>query len=342
MAKRAKHLWDTLTSFENLLEAWRKVQRGKRRSLAVLRFRSEQEDLLFNIQERLRAHTWTPSPCRHFCVNEVKPRRIDAPTLSDCIVHHAVMNVMEPWFEKRFVADSYACRKGKGTHAASLRTTEFMRQASRKWGTPYVLKGDISRYFASINHERLLAMLPKLVSDKDVLWLFHKIVLENGYEGQGLPLGSLTSQWMANLYLDSLDHFIKDDMGLPYYVRYMDDFVIIGPNKAWCWTALEQVEAFVNGSLQLALNPKTGIWPISKGIDFVGYRHWTDHTLPRKRTVKRARKALKALPGLYAAGKIDLPYVTARVVSFTGYMKHCAGRETLRHILDKLVLKHPE
>ena len=342
MAKRVKHLWDSLTSFENLLEAWRKVQRGKRRSAVVLKFRHAQEDRLFELQASLRAHTWMPSPCRHVYIQEVKPRKIDAPVLADCVVHHAVMNLMEPWFERRFISDSYACRKGKGTHAASLRTTEFMRRASREWGTPYVLKGDISRYFASIAHERLLAMLPKLVSDPDVLWLFRRIIQDNGYQGCGLPLGSVTSQWLANFYLDSLDHFVKDDMGLPYYVRYMDDFVLIGPNKAWCRTALEQIDAFVRASLQLSLNPKTGIWPISKGIDFVGYRHWTDHTLPRKRTVKRARKTFKTFPGLYAAGKIDLDYVTARVVSFTGYMKHCAGRETLRHILARLVLTRGE
>ena len=160
MAKRAKHLWPELVSFGNLLEAWRKVQLGKRYRPAVVRFRAALEDNLFDIQERLKSHEWRPSPCRRFRIQEVKPREIDAPTLADCVAHHAVMNVMEPWFERRFIFDSYACRKGKGTHAASLRTREFMRRASGEWGTPYVLKADISRYFGSIRHDRLLSMLP--------------------------------------------------------------------------------------------------------------------------------------------------------------------------------------
>ena len=329
-------------SFGNLLEAWRKVQLGKRYRPAVVRFRMAQEDNLFDIQERLKRHEWEPSPCRRFRLTDEKPREIDAPTVGDCVVHHAVMNVLEPWFERRFIHDSYACRKDKGTHAASTRTREFMRAASAQWGRPYVLKGDISKYFSSINHERLLSMLPHIISDPDALWLFGQIVKHNGYEERGLPLGALTSQWLANLYLDAMDHYIKDDLGVKYYTRYMDDFVLIGPSKEWCRAMLEHVRDFVTVSLQLQLNPKTGIWPISHGIDFVGYRHWTDHILPRKRTVKRARRAFKTFPGRYRAGEINLDYVRSRVVSFTGYMQHCDGYTTLEHILSRLVLTRGE
>ncbi len=336
--KRAKHIWSKLTSFENLLEAWRKVQLGRRYSPAVLRFRIVQEDMLLELQERLKSHEWHPAPCRHFRIVDIKPREIDAPTVGDCVVYHAVMNQLEPWFERRFIADSYACRKGKGIHAASMRTREFMRAASAQWGRPYVLKGDISKYFSCIDHDRLLSMVLRITSDPDVLWLFGQIVRRNGFERTGLPLGCMTSQWLANLYLDALDHYVKDDMGLKYYVRYMDDFVIIGPSKEWCRTVLENIQDFVEKSLLLRLNPKTGIWPISRGIDFVGYRHWTDHVLPRKRTVKRARRAFKSFPMLYRNGKIGLDYIRARVVSFTGYMAYCDGHTTLEHILGKLVL----
>ena len=342
MGKRAKHIWPDLISFGNLLEAWRQVQLGKRYRPAIVRFRAAQEDNLFDIQARLGSHEWTPSPCRRFRLQDAKPRMIDAPTVGDCVVHHAVMNLLEPWFERRFIQDSFACRKAKGTHAASTRTTQFMRAASAQWGHPYVLKGDISKYFSNINHERLLSILPRVISDKDVLWLFRQIVTNNGYTDKGLPLGALTSQWLANLYLDSLDHFVKDELGIKYYVRYMDDFVIIGPSKQWCWTVLENIKDFVNVSLELQLNPKTGVWPISHGVDFVGYRHWTDHILPRKRTVKRAKKAFKAFPGRFRRGEVSLEYVRARIVSFTGYMQHCNGYTTLEHILSRLVLTRGE
>ena len=338
MGKRAKHIWPDIVSFGNLLEAWRKVQLGKRYRPAVLRYRAALEDNLLNLQERLLAHEWQPEPCRRFRIMENKPRVIDAPTVADCVLYHAVLNVMEPWFERRFIPDSYACRVGKGTHAASERTRQFLRSATALWGRPYVLKADISKYFASIDHERVLSMLPRVTSDPDVLWLFGKIVRRNGFEGKGLALGCTTSQWLANLYLDPLDHFLKDEMGVRFYVRYMDDFVLLGPSKAWCWTVLEAIRDFVTVSLKLQLNPKTGVWPASHGIDFVGYRHWTDKVLPRKRTVKRARRAFRTFPKLYARGKIDLAYVRARVASFTGYMQHCDGYETLSHILEKLVL----
>lgn len=234
MPKRAKHLWPRITAFENLLEAWRKVQLGKRYRPSIVRLRAGIEDTLFDLRERLVAHTWRPAPCRRFRIVEVKPRTIDAPAVEDCIVYHGAMNLLAPWFERRFIADSFACQKGKGTHAASYRVREFMRRASLEWGRPYVLKADISNYFASIHHARLLSMLPRVTSDRDVLWLFEQIVLHNGAIERGLPLGCLTSQWLANLYLVALDHYVKDDMGIRYYVRYMDDFVILGPSKAWC------------------------------------------------------------------------------------------------------------
>ena len=149
-----------------------------------------------------------------------------------------------------------------------------------------------------------------------------------------------TSQWLANLYLDRLDHFVKDDLGAPYYLRYMDDFVLVGPNKAWGREILERIEGFLAG-MDLTLNPKTEVRPISQGTGYVGYRHWTSHVLPRKRTVKRARKQLKTLQRQYNAGKIDFDHVRARVVSFTGYMKHCNGCRTLESILERFILSGP-
>ena len=159
--------------------------------------------------------------------------------------------------------------------------------------------------------------------------------------GFDIPIGALTSQWLANLYLDSLDHYIKDDLGIQYYLRYMDDFVVIGPSKLWCRTVLEQVEKYLTCALHLRLNPKTGIWPVTHGLDFVGYRHWSDHVLPRKRTVKRARAQFKDMKQLYAKGRIDLEYVRPRVASFTGYMQHCDGYRSLEYMLDDFVLIKP-
>jgi hypothetical protein len=179
--------------------------------------------------------------------------------------------------------------------------------------------------------------LKRIFGDPAVIWFFDTLIRNSGFTGRGLPIGSLTSQWLANLYLDSLDHFVKDDLGVKHYVRYMDDFILVGPDKEWSRAILAQIGDYLAG-LELALNPKTGIRPITQGVDFVGYRHWTSHTLPRKRTVKRAKHVFKTLQAQYNAKKIDFEYVRARVVSFTGYMKHCNGRNTLNHMLERFVL----
>jgi len=337
MPKTAKNLWPQIATFATLAKAFTKVREGKRFDADTMHFYARLEENLFDLEAALQARTWTPSPFREFMVYVPKTRRIQAPAFGDRVVHQAVMFYCAPIFERRFISTSYANRKGYGTHLASYRLREFMRAASVKWGKPYIIKADISKYFPSISHARLMGRLRRLFADPGVLWFFDTLIHQSGFEERGLPIGSLTSQWLANLYLDRLDHFIKDDLGAPYYLRYMDDFVLLGPNKAWGRETLERIRGFLAG-MDLTLNPKSGIRPISQGVDFVGYRHWTSHTLPRKRTVKRARKQLKGLQSRYNAGKIGFDYVRARVVSFTGYMKHCNGRRTLEHILERFIL----
>lgn len=340
MPKTAKNLWPEIATFATLTRAFAKVREGKRFDGDTLRFYVDLEQNLFALQAALLARSWKPSPFREFVIHEPKMRRIQAPAFGDRVVHQAVMLHCAPVFERRFISDSYANREGYGTHLASYRLREFLRAGSAKWGKPYIIKADIRKYFPSIPHARLMARLRRLFADPGVLWFFDALIHGSGYDGRGLPIGSLTSQWLANLYLDRLDHFVKDDLGAPYYLRYMDDFVLVGKDKAWCREMLERIEAFLAG-MDLTLNPKTGIRPVSQGVDFVGYRHWTSHTLPRKRTVKRARKQLKGLQRRYNAGEIDFEHVRARVVSFTGYMSHCNGRRTLEHILDRFILTGP-
>lgn len=322
-------------------DAFRRVRRGKRFHPQLMRFYYELEDSLYRLAESLDNYSWRPGPFNEFWITEIKPRFIAAPPVLDRIVHWALMLRAMPIFERRFISDSFACRVGKGTHLASARARQFLREATNRWGKPYILKADISKYFPSIDQAILMRRVERIIADDHVLWLFDSIIRNNspGY-GTGVPIGSLTSQWLANLYLDPLDHFMKDELGIKHYIRYMDDFVVIGPSKEWCKTVWGLVDAFA-ATLKLKLNPKTGIWPASHGIDFVGYRHWTDHVLPRKRTVKRAKKQFRALRKQYAKGMIDLEYIRPRVASFTGYMKHCDGYKTLEHILGEFVLIKP-
>ena len=341
MPKTVNNLWGDIACFSNLALAYQRVRKAKRYDSDTIAFYADLETNLFALEDVLLRRTWRPDPFREFSVTVPKLRLVQAPSFGDRVIHQAVMYITGPVFERRFIYDNYANRVGFGTHLASRRLRSFMRSASAKWERPYCIKADIKKYFPSVPHDRLMAKVKRLFADEGVLWFFDTLVRGSGYTERGLPIGSLTSQWLANLYLDELDHYIKDDLGLPYYLRYMDDFVLICPNKAEARDALARLDIAVQG-MDLRLNPKTAIMPLSKGVDFVGYRHWTDHVLPRKRTVARARRSFKSMQKRFTLGHIDLDYVRPRVASFTGYMRHCDGHRTLMSILERFVLGKPE
>lgn len=336
--KTHNNLWPQITSFDNLYQAYMEARRGKRYQPDVLDFEWNLEENLIQIQNELIWHTWTSGRWREFYVYDPKKRLICAPPFRDRVVHHALVRTIEPLFERKFIFDSYACRKGKGIHAAVQRLQYFLRRAQRNWGRVYVLKGDVSKYFPSINHDRLLQILARTIRDRDVLWLCEQIVKQCGFTARGIPVGALTSQLFANVYLDRLDHYIKDNLGIKYYIRYMDDFIILGQSKQSLRNLLHEIETFLACELCLMLNPKTAISPASRGVDFCGYRTWATHILPRKRNVRRARKRFKWLAKAYAQGKVGLDYVRPRLMSFLGYMKHCASYVTLQNILKDFVL----
>jgi retron-type reverse transcriptase len=337
MPKTAKNLWGDIACFSNLALAYHRVRKAKRYDSDTIGFYANLEENLFALEDALRRRTWRPEPFREFTVTVPKLRLVQAPSFGDRVIHQAVTHITAPVFERRFIYDSYANRVGFGTHLASRRLRSFMRSASAKWERPYCIKADIKSYFPSVNHDTLMTKLRRLFADDGVLWFFDTLIRGSGYTDCGLPIGSLTSQWLANLYLDDLDHYAKDILGLPYYLRYMDDFVLICPSKAQARETLEKLDSFVLG-LHLRLNPKTAIMPLSKGVDFVGYRHWTSHVLPRKSTVARARRTFKSLRRRFHLGHVDLDYIRPRVASFTGYMSHCDGHRTLAGVLDKFIL----
>lgn len=339
MPKTTNGLWAKLIEFENLYQAFQEARHGKRYRFEVMRFASNLEENLVNLQNHLIWKTWAPGKQREFTVFEPKMRLIQAPPFEDRVIHHALVRLVDPLFERKFIPDSFACREGKGTQRAVFRAQHFLQVARRNWGDKvYVLKADISKYFASIRHDVLMTEVERTISDKDVLWLWRKIISGYGHEaGVGLPVGALTSQLGANVMLNRLDHIAKDDMGLRYYVRYMDDFVAILPDKAAAQKAMRELGEAVNG-LALSLNPKTAIHPWQRGIDFCGYRIWPTHILPRKRNIKRARADFRDLASRYYHGEVDLAQVRERVMSFLAYAKHCNAHRTVEGVLADLVL----
>ena len=340
MPKTHSQLFERIISFENLYLAYCEAKRGKRYREDILLFHQNYEETLTDLRKKLQEHTWKPDPYREFLsVTEVKRRVIHAPSFRDRVVHHALASVVRPLFEKKYIFDSYATIKGKGTHKAVYRVQEFMRRASARWGTVYALQCDIAKYYPNMDHDVLMEQIQRTIRDREVIGLWEQIISGFTDSGKGLPIGALTSQMAANIYLNVLDHFVKECMQVKHYVRYMDDFIILGPSKEYLWNSLADIRWLLECHLKLKLNPKTGIYPASRGIDFAGYRTFTTHILPRKRNILAAKRRFKNLSYLYRHGMVISEKAKASAMSFLGYVKHCQAHRTTISTLSRLRLR---
>jgi len=331
----ANGLWDELISWDNLVQAYQAARKSKRYKPDVLRFHRQWEERLLNIHNHLVWGSWEPQPFSAFPVYEPKERLIEAPTFADRIVHHALHRIVEPYFERRFIDHSYACRKGKGTHAACHALQRMLRRGQRQWDKVYVLQADIRRYFPHIRHDRLFRQIRRTIRDERALALWTRIIEANGTAGVGLPIGALTSQLGANIYLDTLDHHVTNHLGHGNYIRYMDDWIVLGPDKARLDGLRKELTGWLADELGLTLS-KAHIYPASQGVDFAGYRTWPTHIKPRKRNVRRARRRLKQLASGRIAGQTERQRLRSSAASFAGYMRHCDGRTTIQGILREM------
>ncbi len=281
--RAARNLFPQVCAFENLYRAFRRARRGKRDREEVAAFEYDLEDNLLKLQDELRTGRYRPGSYRNFWVHEPKRRKISAAPFRDRVVHHALCQVIEPIFERTFIHDSYACRLKKGTHRAVDRCQAFARRHR------YVLKADIQKFFPSIDHDILLGLVGNRLADLQVMELVRQIlssgegVLDEEYVMQwfpgddllarfrprGLPIGNLTSQFWANIYLDRLDHFAKRHLKCRAYLRYVDDFLLFSDDKGQLHRWKEEVKAFL-GCLRLTLHDrKSVVFPVSEGIDFL-------------------------------------------------------------------------
>lgn len=331
-----KNVWRQIVSWENLLLAAHRAEKGKRRKHNVARFNMNRERRVFQLQEDLVSWRYKPGPYREFTVYERKPRVICAAPFRDRIVHHALCNVIEPVFDRTFINDSYACRVGKGTHAAADRYTEFSRKKR------YVLKLDIRQYFPSIDHGILYQELSRGICDKDVLWLIRLILASKGDDGslwpsgKGIPIGNLTSQFFANVYLNRFDHWMKEEMGCTYYLRYVDDMVILSDSKHWLHDLITPAKEKL-ASLRLTIHPrKCTVFPVNEGCDFMGYWIWPNHRRLRSDNGRRFTRRLKTMADRYRTGEIQLDQVSSSVASWTGHASHADTWALRNQILGQI------
>lgn len=295
--KTHSNLFERVCSFEHLLRSFYLCRKGKTYRNYALEFEINLEENLFELQAELKSGKWKPIGYTTFYIYDPKKRLINAPTFRDRIVHRAVHDVIEPIWEPIFIYDSFACRKGKGTHKGVERLTKFLRSYPPNKKV-YCFKADIKSYFASVDHKILFSIIKRKIRDEKLLSIIWRIIdsyHENGKKGVGIPLGNLTSQLFANIVLNELDYFIKHELRVKHYIRYMDDFVMLHTEKKQLWAWRDEVQQFLK-DLKLSLHPeKQVVFPASKGIDFLGYIVFRDYRKVRRRNIHRFYKRLKMI-----------------------------------------------
>jgi retron-type reverse transcriptase len=343
--KRVGNLYPAICSFDNLWRAAYAAQRGKRFRPDVLAFHYDLEGQLFRLRAELQEKRYEPGRYRTFRIHDPKPRLISAAPYRDRIVHHALCQVIEPVFERTFIDDSYANRLRKGTHKALDRCTAFARRYY------YVLKCDIEKYFPSIDHQILMERIARRIKCPDTMWLIARIVENSNPQDEivryfpgdtlftpherrrGIPIGNLTSQFLANVYLNSLDHFIAEELRPAGYLRFADDFLAFSDEKAALHAMLPEIQAHLNG-LRLKLQPrKCQVMPVRCGVPFLGWQVFPDYRRLRRTTGVRFQRRLQELREEYAEGRIDLDRVKQSVMSWIGHLKHGDTRGLRRKLL---------
>ena len=346
--KRHGNLWPTLTSFQHLLKASQKARRGKRFRAGVSAFEFHLESELWKLQQALQEKTYRPGDYRSFYIYEPKKRLISAAPYRDRIVHHALTGMLEPIFEPTFIGDSYACRKGKGTHAAVDRSQYFARRFR------YVFKADIRKFFPSMDHEILAHRIARKIKDPHVLWLTELIIKNSNpqesvlewFPGdnlftpserrRGIPIGNQTSQFFANVYLDVLDHFVKEHLRISGYVRYVDDFLLFSNDKRELADARKQIDDLLAG-LRLKLHVrKNTILPVQEGFRFLGYRVFPTHRLLAKNNVWRFLRRVRQMRKDYSDGKTTLPKIRQRLMSWIGHAQKADTHRLRSYLFGKI------
>ncbi len=327
--KTYKHLFEKITSFENLLRAAKQAQKGKKMKHNVSEFNFGLEGEILKLQDELRTQAYRPGQYKHFYVKDPKRRLISAAPYRDRVLHHAFCNVIEPLFDRTFIYDSYACRIGKGTHKAINRCQRFVKASK------YVLQCDIKKYFPSIDYKILLSIITRKIRDKKVIWLA-ELIINSMANKTGIPIGNLTSQFFANLYLNELDYFVKFVLVEKHYLRYMDDFLIFGNDKKHLHKVKEEIAQFLGSALKLNLHPeKTTVLPVNLGVDFCGFRIFKYFRKLRKSNLALFKRRTKKMQRDFSKWKITLKEVSD---SIKAWIAHASWGDTYR--LREKVMKN--
>lgn len=327
------HKFEEIISLDNLLLAWQEFIKGKKSKPDVQEFSLRLFDNILELHNNLVNKSYRHGGYKNFYINDPKRRHIHKAGVADRLLHHAVYRILYPFFERTFIANSYSCRLDKGTHKALNRFRDFaLIESKNNTRTCWVLKIDIRKFFASIDHQILLEILGEYIQEKDVIWLFEQVIRSYFAEANknvGLPLGNLTSQLFANIYLNPFDRWVKHNLKVKYYLRYADDMVFLSANKQRLAEILPKINLFLQGNLKLNLHPdKIFINTIASGINFLGWIHFPDHRILRKSTRRRMFNRIKISPN-------DLT-----LQSYLGLLSHGDTYKIQDELLNEYWLRH--
>ena len=314
MVKKLKNVWGKIIEKDNIAYAYRKAKKGKSKYNAVRYFEAHTEECLKEVQRLLTTKEFTTAEYKIKIIKEPKEREIFVlPFFPDRIIQHAIINILEPYFVKMFIPESYACIEGRGIHKGSLKIMEYVRK------NKYCLKMDIRKFYPSINHDILMKIIERKIGDKNLLWLLNDIVRSIPGE-KNVPIGNLTSQWFGNLYMNELDKFVKHTLKVKCYLRYCDDFALFSNDKKQLNEAKFKIIEFLTTELKLSLS-KCDLFRTTQGVDFLGYRHFKDYILIRKSPVKRVKKRLDRVNRAYLNGSMPHAKFRSIIASTDGWFK---------------------
>jgi len=312
--KRILLSYQNIISVENLFLAWKEFSYGKINKKDVQLFSLRLMANIFRLHDELERGTYKHGSYRAFNISDPKPRNIHKASVRDRVLHHAVYRVLYPEFDKKFIYDSFSCRRGKGPHEAIARYQQFFWKVSKEnTKTCHVLKCDIRKFFASIDHEILMSVLRTFIQDINILILLENIIVSFHTKAKavGLPLGNLTSQLLVNIFMNEFDQFVKHELRIQCYIRYADDFVVLSDNRICLEKLIPKMQDFLERKLELTLHPnKVFIKTAGSGLDFLGWVHFPDHRILRTSTKRRVLKKMNSSP---------LP---ATIASYKGLLKH--------------------
>lgn len=338
-----KNVFEKIILPENLFSAWDNFKVGKTKKKDVQAFEWKLEQNIFQLHRELRGRTYRHGSYASFYIRDPKQRHIHKAEVRDKILHHAVFAVLNPIFEPTFIPYSFSCRIGKGTHRGVIALEKMIRKETRNYTKPcYILKCDVKKFFDTVNHGILMSILKKLIKDENTAWLLREIVdsffseYSDIFTTRGLPIGNLTSQLFANIYLNELDQFVKNKMRLKLYARYTDDFVIVWKNERELKSMLSEIRSFLKDRLSLELHPKKiVIRKYSQGIDFLGYIVLPHYQLLRTKTKRRVFKKLKMRIGRYRAGEISEKSLNQSLQSYLGVLSHADTYNLRQKLLNQ-------